>query len=181
MEKILFSLGYKVADTDKINHLILASDINAISEIKNAFLADDILDVNNCISREKLGKVIFSDNKKKQLLESILHTRINEKVVQFFDENRSEKIVFVAIPLLFETNQQTNFDKIIFISADEDIRLKRLIERNHYTKEYALTRIQSQMPENEKIKKSDFVIYNNSDLISLKKQVSDVLEHLISH
>lgn len=181
VEKILFSLGYKVADTDKINHLILASDINAISEIKNAFLADDILDVNNCISREKLGKVIFSDNKKKQLLESILHTRINEKVVQFFDENRSEKIVFVAIPLLFETNQQANFDKIIFISADEDIRLKRLIERNHYTKEYALTRIQSQMPENEKIKKSDFVIYNNSDLISLKKQVYDVLEHLISH
>ena len=51
-----------------------------------------------------------------------------------------------------------NFDKIIFVSADKDIRLKRLIERNNYTEEYALKRISSQEDEFEKIKKSDFTI-----------------------
>lgn len=181
VEKILLSLGHKVADTDKINHFILSSDSSAISEIKEAFSFDDILDDNGAISRSKLGNVVFSDIQKKRKLEKILHKRINKKVDEFFEENKNEKIVFIAIPLLFETNQQNKFDKIIFISSDENIRVKRLIERNNYSLEYAKTRIASQDKEFDKIKKSDFVIYNNSDLVNLKKQVNDILNHLISH
>ena len=179
VEKILLSLGYKVADTDKINHEILNTDIETINEIKTSFYNDDILE-NNTISREKLGKLIFSDEEKKEQLERILHKRIYDKVEDFFSENKNEKVVFVYIPLLFETKQEKTFDKIIFISADKETRLKRLIERNNYTKEYALTRINSQMDEEEKIKKSDFVIYNNSDFLKLKSQVKSVLGKLIN-
>ncbi|MCD7779069.1 MAG: dephospho-CoA kinase, partial [Candidatus Gastranaerophilales bacterium] len=153
VEKILLSKGYKVADTDKINSFILMTDLSAIKEIKEAFDKDDILDDNNNISREKLGKIVFSVGWKKVKLEEILHKRINERVEKFFEENSSEKIVFVSVPLLFETKQQDKFDKIIFISADEDIRLKRLIERNNYSREYAKIRIKSQEREEEKIKK----------------------------
>ena len=181
VEKILSSLGYCVVDTDKINHSILNSDIEAIQEIKDAFLDVDILDDLNHISREKLGKVVFSDNLKRKKLENILHKRINERVQQFFIENRTEEIVFVSIPLLFETNQQNDYNKIIFISADEDIRLKRLMARNNYSIEYAKKRIESQQNEVEKIKKSDFVIYNNSDLVNLENQVKNILKKLISH
>ena len=180
VEKILLDLGYKVADTDKINHLILSSDIDAINEIITTFSVDDILDSDGGISRTKLGKVVFSDLNKKKKLEDILHKRIKEKVQGFFQDNSNEKVVFVSIPLLFETNQQDDFDKIIFISADEEIRLKRLIERNNYSVEYAKTRIASQANENEKIKKSDFVIYNNSDFYSLNNQVISVLNKIIS-
>lgn len=178
VERILLTMGFKVADTDKLNHFILASDYSAIQEIKNAFIEDDILDENNHISREKLGKVVFSSVDKKIKLEEILHKRIFQKVEEFFNENSSRDIVFVSIPLLFETNQQVNFDKIIFVSAEKDIRLKRLINRNNYTEEYALKRISSQEDEFDKIKKSDYTIYNNSDFISLKKQVIDVVNAL---
>ena len=180
VEKILLDLGYKVADTDKINHSILESDFAVISEIKSVFSDDDILEVDGSISRAKLGKVVFSDLNKKKQLEKILHKRINEKVQEFFQKNSNENLVFVSIPLLFETNQQDDFDKIIFISADEDLRLKRLIERNNYSVEYAKARISSQIQEDEKIKKSDFVIYNNSDFSSLNKQVTYVLNQIIS-
>lgn len=178
VENILIDLNYKVADTDKINHDILKNDIETINEIKNAFFSEDITDENNGISREKLGKIVFSDNSKKSLLEKILHKRINEKVNEFFAENKNEKILFVSIPLLFETNQQENFDKIIFISADEKLRLQRLIKRNNYSVEYAIKRIKSQESEEQKIKKSDFIVYNNSDLKNLKNQISDVLQKL---
>ncbi len=178
VENILINLNYKVADTDKINHDILKNDIETINKIKNSFFADDITDENNNISREKLGKIIFSDNSKKSLLEKILHKRINEKVNEFFEENKNEKIIFVSIPLLFETNQQENFDKIIFISADEKLRLQRLIKRNNYSVEYAIKRIKSQESEELKIKKSDFIVYNNSDFKNLENQISDVLNKL---
>lgn len=181
VEKILLSLGYKVADTDKFNHFILASDINAIQEIKEAFKEDDILDENNGISREKLGKIIFSTGWKKLKLEEILHKRIYDKVNEFFEQNADRDFVFVSVPLLFETKQEAVFDKIIFVSADEDVRLQRLVERNNYTVSYAKARIASQQKEAEKIKKSDFIIYNNSDFISLRNQVRGVLNQLISH
>ena len=180
VEKMILSYGYKVADTDKINHFILASDISAINEIKNAFAEDDILDENSNISREKLGQIIFSVGWKKLKLEEILHKRISAKVEEFYNENSKEDFVFVSIPLLFETKQENNFDKIIFVSADYDVRLNRLIQRNGYTEKYAKIRIASQMKEDEKIKKSDYIIYNNSDLISLRKQVDSVLKQIIN-
>ena len=64
VEKILLDLGYKVADTDKINHSILEADFAAISEIKSVFCDDDILEIDGSISRTKLGKVVFSDKDK---------------------------------------------------------------------------------------------------------------------
>ena len=180
VEKMLLNMGFKVADTDKINHFILMSDYSAILEIKQAFKDEDILDENGAISREKLGRIVFSSLEKKLKLEEILHKRIFNKVEDFFKENANRDIVFVSIPLLFETNQQDIFDKIIFVSADVDVRVDRLIKRNGYTKEYALTRINAQDDELSKIQKSDFVIFNNSNFINLQNQVRSILEKLIN-
>ena len=180
VEKILLSMGYKTADTDKINHFLLASDVSVIKEIKETFADDDILDEDNNISREKLGKIVFSSDLKKVKLEKILHKRIFDKVNEFFEKNKDEKIVFVSIPLLFETKQEGNFDKILFVSADENIRLKRLMQRNNYSEKYAKIRIASQEKETEKIKKSDYVIYNNSDLVNLRTQTDSVLNKLLN-
>lgn len=180
VEKILIALGYKVIDTDKVNHSILNSDESAINEIKQVFSSDDILDNDGSISREKLGKVVFASEEKRKLLENILHIRIFNKVNDFFEENKNEKIVFVSIPLLFESKQEKTFDKIIFISADEKIRLERLMKRNNYSEEYAKVRIDSQEKEDEKIKKSDYIIYNNSDFDSLKNHVEFTISKIVN-
>ncbi len=181
VEKMLLSAGYKVIDTDKINHYILASDYNVIKEIKSVFCDDDILDDDGNISRRKLGDVVFYSDEKRKKLEQILHKKIIEKANKFLMENSKEDFVFVSVPLLFEANMEHNFDKIIFVSADEDIRLKRLMARNNFTKAKAKKRINSQQTENEKIKKSDFIIFNNSDFINLRKQVNNILEQLTNH
>ena len=178
---MLLSAGYKVIDTDKINHYILASDYNVIKEIKSVFCDDDILDDDGNISRRKLGDVVFYSDEKRKKLEQILHKKIIEKANKFLMENSKEDFVFVSVPLLFEANMEHNFDKIIFVSADEDIRLKRLMARNNFTKAKAKKRINSQQTENEKIKKSDFIIFNNSDFINLRKQVNNILEQLTNH
>lgn len=179
VEKELILLGYKVIDTDKINHEILEKDEKTIQEIKNSFISCDILNDEERLSREKLGKIIFSDSEKKKILENILHEKIYEKLEIFYENNKNEKLVFVSIPLLFEAKQENKFDKIVFVSAEEEIRLKRLIERNKYNIDYAKTRIAAQEKEETKIAKSDFIIYNNSDLTNLRMQIEQVLQQLI--
>ncbi len=178
VEDFLIKLGYKVIDSDKIVHNILENDNKAIKKIKELFSTDDILNVKGNISRDKLGKVVFSNIEKKKALEKIIHIIVKEKIDNFFELNKEEKFVFVSVPLLFEANFDKFFDKIIFISAPEDIRLSRLINRNKYSIEYAKKRIQSQAREEDKIKKSDFVIYNKSDLKTLEEQTKDILTKL---
>ena len=73
---------------------------------------------------------------------------------------------------MFETKQESKYDKIIFISADEDIRLKRLMLRNGYTEQYAKTRIASQLKEAEKIKNGQALVTNeycDGEFVCLKK------------
>lgn len=174
VEAILQQFGYLVLDTDKVCHKLLEHN----SEIIEAFSSYDILDGNQNISREKLGKIVFSNLKLKAKLESILHPQIRKEILKFFEINKSQKIVFVAIPLLFEANMQDLFDKILFVYTNDEIRLERLIARNKYTKEYAQIRLNSQLSQDEKVKKSDYVIYNNSTKGELKKEVIKVLEQI---
>lgn len=175
-EKILSDLGYCVIDTDKLNHEILSSDENTIKEIKKTF--KNIENDDGSISREKLGQIVFSNKDKKFQLENILHKKIFEKLEELYKLHSEKDIIFVSIPLLFEAKKEKDFDKIIFISADKEIRLKRLIKRNNYTEEYAQKRIASQGEESEKIRKSDFIIYNNSDLQTFKNEFLTVLKQL---
>ena len=73
---------------------------------------------------------------------------------------------------------QSLFDKIIFISASEETRLKRLMSRNNLSREDAVKRINAQMNEAEKIKESDFVIYNNGTQKELETQVLSILSNI---
>ncbi len=170
VDEILQQFGYLVLDTDKVCHKLLENN----SEIVDAFRSYDILDKNQKKKKKKLGKIAFSNPKLKTKLESILHPQIRKEIFKFFEINKSQKIVFVAIPLLFEANMQDLFDKILFVYTNDEIRLERLIARNNYTKEYAQIRLNSQLSQDEKVQKSDYVIYNNSTKDDLKKEVIKV-------
>lgn len=163
-QHFLIEKGYKVLDTDDVSHGLLTV---ANKELFETFKDFDVFE-NGEFSRAKLGKLIFSNKNLKDKLEAILHPQIAEKIKEFFEANKDEKVVFVGIPLLFEAGMQELFDKIIFIYADDKTRLERLMKRNDYTLEYAKTRLASQLPQEEKAKKSDFVIYNNGTIEELR-------------
>lgn len=167
VESFLLEKGYPVLDTDKVAHNLLEE---AKSDIILAFAGYDILDKNE-ISRDKLGKLVFKHPNLKKMLESILHPKIRLKIADFCQINHSSDFVFVSIPLLFEAHMEDLFDKILFIYTDDNIRLERLIKRNGYDEEYAMCRIKSQLPQETKLQKADWVIYNNADVESLKKQI----------
>lgn len=173
VEKTLQELNFSVLDTDFVAHGLLENN----AEIMEAFKDYDIL-TEGKISREKLGKIVFSDETLKQKLEAILHPQIRAKIQEYFSIHSNEKLVFVSIPLLFEAKMEDLFDKVLFVYTNDDIRLQRLMKRNNYTKEYAIVRMNSQISQDEKVKLADWVIYNNSTAEDLRKMVVSVIEQI---
>ncbi len=165
VENFLVQMSYKVYDADSASHKIL----------EESLIIKQIFGTNK---REELAKTVFSDKNKLKKLEDIIHPLIRQEIISFFDKNCHEKIVFASVPLLFEAGFEDLFDKIIFVFAPDEIRLNRLMERNSYTKDYALLRMNSQMPQEEKLKRSDFVINNDKSLDELKNAVRECLELL---
>ena len=174
VEKALQTSGYVVLDTDKVCHELLTC-----GEISKEFSTFDVFEDGN-ISREKLGKIVFANAELKKRLEDILYPMVKIKIGEFFEQYNAETLVFVAIPLLFEAGMVDLFDKIVFVYCDDDIRLKRLISRNNYTEEYAKTRMNAQQSQDKKIKKSDYVIYNNSTIEALDRSVDSVVNELLN-
>ena len=173
VQKLLEESGYKVLDTDKCGHQALK-----LSQVKQALSKFDIFE-NNEISRPQLGQLVFNNPDIKIKLENIVHPIIKQDIIRFFEQNKDEKLIFVAIPLVFEAHMEDLFDKIVFVYTEDDLRIKRLIERNNYDEEYALLRIKSQISQEEKLKHCDFVINNSGSITELQLQVNDLLKKLV--
>lgn len=169
----LRKLNYQVIDSDVISHNILFLD-DVKKEIVNA-LGKEVL-VDNNIDRKILGNIVFNDINKKSLLESIMLPFIVSEIKKQLSQ--SDEILFLDAPLLIEYNLQYLVDKIIVIKVDEDIQLKRLMERDNITKEYAIKKIESQLPSIEKLKYADFIIDNSHDINSTYNQVDKILKQL---
>lgn len=169
VESFIIDAGYKVLCLDKMTHFLYDND----SDVKNAIYKEF-----NTLNRKEIAKIVFSDHVKKKRLENIIYPKLRLMVNEFFLMNKNDPMLFVSAAQLFEAEFYDLFDKIIYVYADADIRLKRLIERDKLSKEDALIRISAQNADADKIKKSDFVIENNSDIQTLKENTYKTTEAL---
>lgn len=186
VERALEEKSYKVLDADCVAHDLL--NIKSVEdEIIKAFEGYDVSE-NGKISRQKLGLIVFGDKeetkKLRKMLEGILHPKIKDTIVKFFEQNSDEKIVFVSVPLLFEAKFENLFDKVILVYSDDNIRIERLINRDNLPLgkdviEYAKARLNSQMSQDKKISLADYVIYNNEDLPALNFAVNEIEEKIL--
>ena len=166
VEKII-SQHFPVYDTDKMCHKLL-------DEITDFYNFDVF--TNGNIDRKKLGKLVFENPDLRKKLEDIIHPKIKQEILNLFKSDK--KIIFISIPLLFEAGFESMFDKIIFVESNEEIRLSRLMSRNGLSKQEAILRIKSQNPQEQKIKKSDYIIHNNSSMENLNQQVLILIREL---
>ena len=175
VEKFFNKNGYEILDTDNVAHNLL--DTIARNSVLKEF-GDEIL-TDKKIDRVKLGKIVFENPEKRKVLENIIHPLVKEKILSYFKEKKDEKAVFVAVPLLFEANMETLFDKIILVVADDETRLERLTEKRGLSRNDALRRIKSQMSQFAKFEDSDYVFHNNAELKNLENQVNDFCNKIL--
>lgn len=168
VEKFL-SGKYPVYDTDIIAHKILDGldgfeDLDIVTDGK--------------IDRRKLGKIVFTDSGIKKRLENFIHPKVRDELYRIFELHKNDKVVFVSVPLLFEAHFENMFDAVIFVKADKDVRLRRLMKRNNLSRKDALIRINSQIEQDKKIGFCDYIIENNTTIAELETQTKDVLRQL---
>lgn len=174
VSKYLQKKGLCVIDTDILAREVVKPGSKALDSIRETF-GSEVIKEDGTLDRKRLGLIIFSDKLKKMKLEAILHPLIWCKLEE---QMQGREIVVVEIPLLYETNWQDRFDIVILVRADDDIRLKRIMERDLLTEEDAKKRLQSQMAQEIKARQADYIIDNSSEWSKTVMQLEEILAHI---
>ena len=170
----LSNKGYVIIDTDVITENIYVNDVYFRKELSR-LLGPEIIK-NDLINKHKVAQIVFSDSKLLQSLNRIIHPLIKKETQTQI--NQSYGIVFVIVPLMFETDFYLLMDKIIMIKVTEKIQLERLMKRNNLSETQAWQRIRPQLKQDEKIRRADYVIDNSGDVTSLYRQVDFILAEI---
>jgi len=175
--KYFVELGIDVIDADDISKNILDENIKA-KELFIKNFGDKFLDKNNNIDRDLLRSEIFVNEEKKNILESIIHPIVREEIAKFI--NQSDSIYkLIMVPLIYETNSQDFYDKIIVVDCNEENQILRASERDNKSKENIINIIKNQASRENRNSIADEIILNDSTLDNLRNQVIKVHQKLL--
>ncbi len=182
VEKLLIQEDITIIDADIVTHNLFEEDNDVINQVCKLFkpFASDIKNNKGGIDRSKISNLAFANKSLLKGLEKIIHPKVKQAFNEFFIKNNDKDIVIGVVPLLFESGMNEQFDCIIMITIDSDVQTERLIKRNNLSKEQALSRINAQVSQDEKIKKADFLINNSYDIENTKLQLQDILSKIKS-
>jgi len=174
--KILKQFGVKIINADEVGHLLLKKNTPVYKRILKTF-GSFILKKNKEIDRKKLGSIVFKNKKLLITLNEIIHPAMQEYFKMEIKKYKASgaKLIILNAAILFEAGWDKLCDKVILISATLNMRIKRLKQRG-IKKEKALSIINSQLSDELKRKKSDFIISNNSTLVELKKKIKNFID-----
>ncbi|WP_079510007.1 dephospho-CoA kinase [Mesobacillus jeotgali] len=169
-------LGITVIDADIEARLAVEPGEQAYNDIVSHF-GKGILDEDGTINRPALGAIIFNNEEKRLLLNSIVHPAVRERMAEKRQaaEAANEKAVVMDIPLLFESRLTSLVEKIIVVFVDEKTQLQRLMARNDFSEDEALSRIKSQMPLKDKVDLADEIIDNSGSIEQSRRQLMEIL------
>ncbi|KAF7204294.1 dephospho-CoA kinase domain-containing protein [Nothobranchius furzeri] len=173
VSSMLRELGCPVIDADVVARKVVEPHTPAYSRIVYHF-GPEILLENGEIDRQKLGQLIFADEEKRRLLNSITHPEIHKAMLKeiLFFFLRGYRYVVLDVPLLFETRRLTKFlTHTVVVYCDPATQLQRLVQRDGLTQEQAKQRVAAQMPLNEKRGLASHVIENSGGREETHRQV----------
>lgn len=169
-------LGAEVFDADvEAKKILFNSDI--VKEKLIAKFGKTII-ANDGIHKESLAQIVFNNKTNQQFLNQLIHPRVRRS----FMEHKSEVSSLVYImdaALIFESNLLDDFDKIILVYTDKEIRIQRAIKRGNLTRKQILDRMALQMDEEEKRAKADIIIENNGSELELKNKITELYKKLV--
>lgn len=168
--------GYPVIDADQISKELSEKDKPVYNAIVRTF-GESYLDENKNLDRQKLASLIFNDKQAKGLLNGISHPLIIDEMERQI-KNAESDLVFVDVPLLYESHIENMFDKIVCVYLPRTIQIERLMKRDNITYEYAVKKIESQKSLEEKKNLADFVINSSNSFDYVDKSVIELIKTL---
>ena len=157
--KIFSHLGIPVYEADKAAHRLYEQQA-LIEQIREKISAESV-DKNGKINRKKLSEVVFNDPAKLDQLNKIVHPAVQDDFIAWKEKHGGSEYVIKEAAILFESGAYRQCDKTVTVSCPVEIRINRIRDRDHKTKAEIEQIMSRQLPEEERISKSDYVIYND--------------------
>jgi dephospho-CoA kinase len=173
--RLLSERGIAVVDTDLLARQIVEPGQPAVCEIQTAF-GNNVTSPDGRLRRDELARIIFADDSARQRLEAILHPRIRKLWQGQIETWRREgrPVAVVVIPLLFETNAASHFDKTICVACSAATQHERLLARG-WTPEQIAQRLAAQLPISRKMELSDHVVWAEGEVEVLATQLQRII------
>ncbi len=173
--------GAVVVDADQLAREVVETGTKTLERLVKAF-GNEILQSDGSLNRERLGQMVFADTKVRATLNQIIHPEIGRKSVEVLQKLRERvdiPLVVYEAPLLFEVGAENRVDKILVVKIDPEEQLKRLMDRNHFSKLEAQQRIAAQMPQEKKLAQADYVVDNSGSIAETLQQVEELWARLV--
>jgi dephospho-CoA kinase len=171
ISNIFKSLGVPIFNSDSS-----ARDAERFAGIQSEFkriLGDDIF-VNGKLDRPRMRSIIFNDKEKLKEINSVVIPYVTEDFEDFCNTNKDQPYIILESAILFETDSDKRFDFIITVTADDDIKIERAIERDNVSKDVVIDKLNNQYSDEYKLQHSNFEIKNNGEFVDLEEQVLDI-------
>ena len=172
----LIEKGYRIFDADLIAHEIVEPGMPALAQIAETF-GESFLDEEGRLRRKALAAHITADPEERAKLNAIMHTAIIGAIAEGIEAAREEgeDLVFIDAPLLFEAGLDAMCDEVWLVTAPEEIRIRRVMERDGISEELVRGYMASQMPEEEKRTRSQRLLDNGGSREQLYEQLETAL------
>lgn len=182
---VLQELGCRVVDADQTAREVVLPGAPGLATVVATFGAEVLRD-DGTLDRPKLGAIVFSDQNKRELLNSILHPYImarQDELLREWEKDDPSGIGVVDAALMIESGGYKRFDKLIVVHCRPEVQLKRLIERDGLSESEARQRIAAQMPQEEKCKFADYLIDTSEGFAATRARTEEVFQELqeLSH
>jgi dephospho-CoA kinase len=177
---VLRKLGCHTMDADAAAREVVSRGSAGLKAVVDAFGADVLAD-DGSLDRKKLGSIVFGNEAKRELLNRILHPLIidrQDQQIREWESREPQGIAVVDAALMIESGGYKRFDKLIVVHCQPEIQLERLMAREAISREEALRKISSQMPQEEKLKFADYRIDTSDGFDETRRLTETVYREL---
>ncbi|HEY0379477.1 MAG TPA: dephospho-CoA kinase [Pyrinomonadaceae bacterium] len=177
---VFAGLGCRVLDADQTAREVVAAASAGLRAVVEAF-GTEILQPDGTLDRARLGSIVFADEGKRLLLNSVLHPFIiaaQDEQLRAWEAEDASGISVVDAALMIESGGSKRFDKLVVVHCRPEVQLERLMARNAISREEAARRIKAQMPQEEKMRYADFLIDSSHGFEDTRRRTREVYERL---
>lgn len=174
---MLAELGAIIIDSDLLAREVVASGTDGLAAIVGLF-GPDILTEAGELDRPAMGTIVFADEEKRRLLESIIHPRVGHRALDIAGSAGPGDIVVHDIPLLVETGQGSSFDAVLVVDVPEEVQVQRMVQNRSMADADARARIAAQATREQRLAVATHIIENSGTHEDLRQRVAEVFAEL---
>ena len=178
VSKLIEEAGYPVYYSD-IRAKTIVNDHAQLQQQIKQLLGEQSYDDNGLYDRKYVADIVFEDEAILLKLNSLIHPAVKIDFENWVDQ-QTTPFVFKETALLFELKLNENCYRSLLVTADDNCRLKRVMDRDNKTYREVETIMLRQMPEKDKVKMADFIIYNNDGLEELEEETKKILTEIVA-